>query len=283
MSGTRGWMAVLLLALCVGTAGAAETIEASRADGARTPLRVYAPARSAPCAPLALFSPGLGADERSYAYLVQALADDGWRVVVMGHRESGPKPLHEALREDGIKAGVRAMVTDPALYRDRQLDVDAALRWARRICAPPFVALAGHSMGGVTTMIEAGARDLLGVAGQDRFDAYVVLSPEGPQPVFAPHAWRGVRKPVLMLTGTRDAGVGGDWRWRTEAYADLPPGCAWLGVIDGASHYNFGGIGPGHAEVTPLVVAATRDFLDGARAGACPALHAAAGLRLQHK
>ncbi|HEX7112281.1 MAG TPA: alpha/beta hydrolase [Mizugakiibacter sp.] len=273
-----GW----LLVLGASVAGAAVSVEAPREDGTRTPLRVYAPAQPG-CAPLLLFSPGLGADERAYAYLAEALANDGWRVVVMGHRESGREPLRDTLREDGIKAGVRAMVTDPALYRDRQLDVGAALRWARRTCTPPFVALAGHSMGGVTTMIEAGARDRLGVDGRDRFDAYVVLSPEGPQPVFTEHAWQDVRKPVLMLTGTRDGGVGGDWHWRTQAYAGLPAGCAWLGVIDGAAHFNFGGVGLGHAKVTPLVVATTRAFLDGARAGGCPSLAGAPGLRLEHK
>jgi hypothetical protein len=50
-------------------------------------------------------------------------------------------------------------------------------------------------------MLEAGAINMIAVAsppsGQDRFDAYVALSPEGPGIVFPDRAWRGIHKPML--------------------------------------------------------------------------------------
>ena len=62
-------------------------------------------------------------------------------------------------------------------------------------------------MGAVTVMLEAGAKNIIGVApsaaGLDRFDAYVALSPEGPGIIFSERAWHGIHKPLLVLTGTR--------------------------------------------------------------------------------
>ena len=48
---------------------------------------------------------------------------------------------------------------------------------------------------------------------------------------------------MLLLTGTRDKSLDGDWKSRTIPYDGLPAGCKWLGVIDGATHLNFAGIG----------------------------------------
>jgi pimeloyl-ACP methyl ester carboxylesterase len=275
---------LMILAFAVNARAMISSVEVQRAEGVNTPLRVYTPNHSTTQSlPLILLSPGLGGNESSYGFLAQALADDGWRVIVIGHRESGRAPLRDSIRAKGLKDGVGSMVTDASLYRARQMDVTAALHWGQQFCKPPLIVLAGHSMGGVTTMIEAGAHNLLGLTGQDRFDAYVVLSPEGPQPVFSADAWHGIHKPVLMLTGTRDSGVGGDWHWRVQAYEDLPPGCAWLGIIDNASHFNFGGIGLGHQQITPLIVRSVQEFLNGLRSGQCPTLHPMPGLTLKRK
>jgi len=276
-------LVVALQAVLLGeTSGAAQTIDVRRADGTTTPLRVYAPAY-ATCPPVALISPGLGGSERGFVLLAEALAAVGWLAIVMGHRESGPQPLRAHLRSEGVHAGILTMLTDPALHRYRERDVDAALTWAQRACKAPFLALLGHSMGGVTAMLEAGAHDVLGVGGANRFDAYVAISPEGPGPVFATHAWRDIRKPVLMITGTRDQGIAGDWRWRARAYADLPAGCAWLGVIEGATHFNFADRGLSAATTTRLTTDATLTFLDSVRTGVCPVPRAQAGIGYEHK
>jgi predicted dienelactone hydrolase len=260
----------LLATFTVGTAMGQELVAAPRQDGAQTPLRVYAP--NVPgCPPLALISPGAGGSEDGYKYLAEGLREDGWRAVVMGHQESGMGALRSDLREaGGIKSGLTELVNDPAAYNGRLMDIAAALKWAPGTCNAPFVALLGHSMGARTVMVEAGAKNTLGVKGLDRFDAYVALSPDGPGPMFPKHAWSGVRKPVLMLTGTGDKSLDGDWKTRTIPYDDLPAGCKWLGVIDGATHMNFAGGGfAGSTERLTLVE--TKAFLDGLRTGKCGA------------
>ena len=131
-------------------------------------------------------------------------------------------------------------------------------------------------------MVEAGAKNTLGVKSLDRFDAYVALSPDGPGPMFPKDAWSGIRKPVLMLTGTRDGSLDGDWKTRTIPYDSLPAGCKWLGVIEGASHMNFAGVGfAGTTE--KLTLLETKAFLDGLRGGKCGTPVTADGITLKNK
>ena len=247
-----------------------ELVQAPRADGAQTPLRVYSPSIEG-CTPLALISPGAGGNEDGYSYLAKALRDYGWRAIVMGHRESGGAALRSDIHEaGGIKKGLRQLVDDPQAYEARLMDIAAALKWAGTSCKAPFVALLGHSMGARTVMVEAGAKNKLGVkGGRDRFDAYVAMSPDGPDAMFPEHAWSEIRKPVLVLTGTRDKSMStGGYESRTIPYEEMSAGCKWLGVIDGATHLNFAGVGfAGTTE--KLTLLETKAFLDGLRGGKC--------------
>jgi hypothetical protein len=62
----------------------------------------------------------------------------------------------------------------------------------------------------------------------------------------------------------------------------MPPGCKWLGVIDGASHLNFAGNGLSRKTemLTNQTIAA---FLQGVRAGDCKAPPRVAGIELNVK
>ena len=86
------------------------------------------------CGPLALISPGAGGNEDGYKYLAEALQDDGWRAIVMGHKESGSAALRSDMRKSGIKSGLRELVNDPAAYNARLMDIAAALEWAGTTC-----------------------------------------------------------------------------------------------------------------------------------------------------
>jgi dienelactone hydrolase len=209
---------------------------------------------------------------------------DGWRAIVMGHGESGRAALTSDIREQhGIKRGLRELVDDPKAYDARLMDIAAALRWAGQSCKAPYIALIGHSMGARTVMIEAGAQNKIGVKGQNRFDAYVAMSPDGPDAVFPENAWSGISKPMLILTGTRDKSMQtGDYKSRTVPYESLPAGCKWLGVIDGATHMNFAGVGfAGTTEKLTLLEATA--FLDGLRGGKCGTPVQAAGITVKSK
>jgi len=280
------WLAanfLFVLALAV-ACPAQEAAKVARADGTETPLRVFRPASEGTegCAPLALISPGAGGTENGYAYLAEGLRDRGWLAIVMGHKESGPGKLIGEVTSSGIHGGLVEMVTDPALHRDRLMDVAAALAWAEKQCRRPYKALLGHSMGTDTVMFEAGADNKLGVHGEDRFDAYVTISPSGPGSIFPEHAWSKIRKPLYVLTGTEDKGLQGPWEWRTRPYDDLPAGCKWLGVIGGASHLNFAGIGFAR-KTKQLTIDSVSAFLTDARNGNCSAPPVEAGMQLKSK
>lgn len=268
--GSRNVQLVLgAVGLTLSLSGAAQDlVRVPRGDGGETALRVYSVAKD--CALLAVISPGAGGTEDGYAYLANGLRDGGWLAVVMGHKESGPSTLRKEIRSSGIHGGLKDMVADPKLQRDRMLDLDAALAWSSQRCRGSYKVLLGHSMGSDTVMFEAGAHNKLQVRGQDRFDAYVAISPSGHGSIFMETSWSDIRKPLYVLTGTHDTGLEGAWEWRTEPFHGLPPGCHWLGVIDGASHLNFAGIGIA-AKTEQLTLSSIDEFLASARRNECAA------------
>jgi len=270
---------------------AQQHFSAARADGRSTPLMLYpAVGASAGCAPLALISHGAGGSENGYRYLAQGMARLGYTTVVMGHAESGLPALRAGMLHYGVIPGLTDLVADPNAEQARLLDVGAALAWANSRCRAPFRVLLGHSMGAETVMLEAGAKNIIGVAsppaGQDRFDAYVALSPEGPGILFSGDAWSAIHKPVLILTGTRDQSLKGGPQARQVPWHILPGGishCQWMGVIDGATHMNFAGNGLGAEMVDPLVTQTIDAFLSGVRNHACTLPPAQSGITLQAK
>lgn len=259
---------LLLTASITHAANGGTELMATRSDGAETPLRVYQPAPSSPsssCPPLAILSHGLGGTNSALAYLAEALRADGWLAVVMEHRESGRAFLRDHVSaERGVQSGLLAAIASKSANDARMMDITATLKWANAQCTPPFKVLIGHSMGAATTMLEAGAHNKLGVQGEDRFDAYVPLSPQGPGVTFTEDAWAHIRKPVLLMTGTRDDGTEGNWQWRAQAYKRMSPGCKWLGVIEGAGHMSFSNA---HAfsQTPELVIGLALKFLDSLR------------------
>lgn len=270
------------LALGTSFAYAQEATVAPRADGASTPLMVYEPASSSSCPPLAVLSHGVGSSEKDLAYLAKALSQDGWLAIVMGHRESGKAYMWGNIRANGFKEGLLDAISKKEPYDARMMDIAATLKWADARCQAPFKAMLGHSMGAATVMLEAGARNKLGVVGGNRFDAYVALSPQGPGAIFTDDAWRDIKKPVLVMTGTRDSGTEGTWQWRTETYKRMSSGCKWLGVVDGAGHLNFAETAFSSGTHS-LVNKTALTFLDGIRSGKCSSPAAASGMTLDTK
>lgn len=238
-----------------------ETISLRRADGQSLRIRPY-PAASGTWRGIAILSHGAGGSEEGLGYLAQAMAADGYLAAVIGHNDS-------------------------AAYRGRLMDVAAARAWASARCQGKESVLLGHSMGAATVMMEAGARNGVGAAGADAFDAYVALSPQGVGSLFPAGAWSRIHRPVLSITGTRDTAPGGapggaSWQRRTEPFAGMSPGCKWLAVIDGATHLDFGGRG-GAPLVEDLTVQTIRAFLRGMRFGNCAAPSPTRGIELQVK
>jgi predicted dienelactone hydrolase len=271
----------LLCAVFTSSAKGQELFKILRHDGAQVPIRVFSPTQQA-CPPLALISPGAGGTANTMKYLAEALRKDGWLAVVIGHKESGPDALRENARELGLRKGLLELTADAGAYEDRFADISAALTWAGGRCKPRFVALLGHSMGAATVMLEAGAKNKLGLSARDRFDTYVAMSPQGPGSIFPTEAWWDIKKPMLVLTGTRDKELEGTWKSRTLPYADMPGGCKWLGVIEGATHMNFAGVGFAR-KTEALTIRITTSFLDNLRGGRCGTPPAERGMLVESK
>jgi dienelactone hydrolase len=156
---------------------AAQSLKLLRADRQQIPAQAYLP--DAACKGVAVISHGAGGSEKGYAYLGEALAARGWLAVVPAHQESGTRVLGRSLLRHKPNEALTQMVTDSAAYRSRLEEIGLAKDWARQRCAQGEAVLLGHSMGAATTMIEAGAENLVGVRGERRFDRYVAMSPQG--------------------------------------------------------------------------------------------------------
>ncbi|HUX34457.1 MAG TPA: hypothetical protein VMV51_11370 [Gemmatimonadaceae bacterium] len=278
------WMAAAPAALLFVAAPASgqQAVSFPRQDGHTVPATVYAPA-VATCLGVAILSPGAGGSEKGLAYLGKAMSAQGYLAVVVGHQESGLRALRQHMRGRGLQGGLAALITDASAYEGRFMDIAAAKQWADTRCTGRESILLGHSMGAATVMIAAGAANKLGVRGSTRFDVYVALSPQGVSTIFPEHAWQGITSPVLMMTGTRDEELGGlSWKTRTQPFDDMPAGCKWLGVVDNATHGDFGGNGttPG---VKAIVARTVRAFLSGVRGHDCGAPPSEPGITLRAK
>lgn len=257
------YVCVALLAIGATGIACAQALITLRREDQKTLLIAAYPSVSTTCQGIAVISPGAGGSEKGYRYLGDALAAMGYLAVVPGHPESGRDALRERLRTNGLRGGLAELITDPEAYRARFMDIAAARGWAKGKCKASESLLIGHSMGAATAMMEAGARNKLGVQRADAFSAYIVLSPQGAGAIFPDGAWSDIHKPVLLLTGTNDQELGGaSWQTRTEPFLNMPPGCKWQGVIDGASHMNFAGSGSSR-KTEALTIQTISAFLSG--------------------
>ena len=234
----------VILALFAVSIAAQQPDGPTRQDGKPVQIKVYAPPAGDICLGIAIISPGAGGSESGYAYLGQALSSLRYLTVVVGHQESGLQALKQQIQGQGLRDGLARLITDPRAYEGRFMDIAAAKHWAAQHCNAGEAILLGHSMGAATTMIEAGAKNKLGLSVADAFDIYIALSPQGSGSIFPVGAWQGISKPLLSITGTKDDELGGgSWETRREPFENMAPGCKWFAVIEGATHMNLAGHG----------------------------------------
>lgn len=253
----------------------------TRSDNKSVPMQVYL-ANDDQCAATAIISHGAGSSENGYEYLAEFLRKQHWLVLVVGHKESGSAILTPLIEKQGLLAALGQIITTPSAYQARFMDINAAREWAKDKCSSSFTVLIGHSMGAATALIEAGAKNKLGLTGKDSFDAYVAMSPQGVGTIFVADAWKDIKKPVLLLTGTKDNELNGSWESRKDAFASMPAGCKWLGVIEGATHMSFAKADMA-GRVESLVNKTTLAFLNGVTTQKCTVPDVSNGLTLQAK
>ncbi|MBW8635764.1 hypothetical protein K1W69_01085 [Hoeflea sp. WL0058] len=252
----------VVLAMTTTGAFAAFESEFPRADGKMVPVKIYQ-GSSDPCPPLLVISHSFGGSKNASSNIAEAADEAGFRVIVMEHTESGREAFREIVEGANSRQDFRDAIGSQERHQARFLDLDAIWDKVTRICIPPFSVLAGQSMGAQTTMMEAGAVATIGRFGADRFDAYVALSPQGVGTQFEEDAWRNVKKPVLMITGTRDNGEDGAYENRLTAFEGLPPGFKRIVVIDNATNRDISGHGAN--SVRDLIPQVVIEFLDNVR------------------
>ncbi len=228
---------IILLCLVTVPAHAAQVVKMPRLDGQVTPLKLYGDWKTRDCPATIILSHGLGGNENGLAYIGKAFARKGLRAVVVGHRESSLRYLKKFFPGRDLSD----LVTEPSLYTARHDDLTAAIKYVNQYCHPRPFLLGGHSMGAATTMIEAGASANVLFEGEDRFDAYIAISPQGVGWRFDEGAWDGIRKSVLMITGTEDHGKDGNYMSRFSAFEELPIGRKRFAIIPKATHKDLGG------------------------------------------
>jgi predicted dienelactone hydrolase len=240
------------LALASASDGAVRelVVEAGERD---LPVRVYLPPSGAQAAPVVLFSHGLGGSRAGSAYLGKHWSARGYAAVFLQHPGSDEAIWQGVAPEDRLEALEDAAT--PRNFMNRAEDVgrvlDALETWTAKASGHELsgrldlarVGMSGHSFGALTTQAVSGQS--VPLAG-DRFvdarvRAAVVMSPGKPRRGSVEDAFREVKIPWLLMTGTHDdAPIGGATAaTRLAVFPALPAGHKYELVLDGAEHSAF--------------------------------------------
>jgi predicted dienelactone hydrolase len=158
----------------------------------------------------------------------------------------------ERLRRGNFQAGGGA----PEKIADRVRDVTAVIDALDQVEAlvPSLkgkldrdrIGVGGHSYGACVSMLIGGATiefkgETKGFA-DPRVKCVLPISAAGTGEYgLTKDSWKGLTKPALFITGTRDVRPGHEVGWRREPFDSAPPGDKFFLNIEGATHFHFGG------------------------------------------
>lgn len=247
----------------------ATTVDETWTDSARqrelpVRLRWPDPALHTGPRPVLLFSHGLGGTREGGAVWGQAWAAAGFVVVHLQHAGSDLEALRSATTRFADRRALRTLA-GPAQLLARLRDVGFALEEIGRrhragqdhwgSVRPGQAGLAGHSFGAHTTLGMAGQHypQFDGV-NEPRLASFIALSPALPVLGDAQQAFERLTRPLLSITGTRDAdvvGTGATPARRRAVFDALPPGGKAQLVLQDADHMTLGGQNGRAAEIVP--------------------------------
>ncbi|MDH3510856.1 MAG: hypothetical protein OER85_08345 [Gammaproteobacteria bacterium] len=235
-------------------------------------LRVLYP-ESAGIFPLVVFSPGMFCFPQMYDRITSHWASHGYIVVVLNHLDS---PNLGKIKPEYLAKLLSSRIRDMSFVLDAVDDIEASidLQIDRQ-----RTAVAGHSFGGMITMIKSGlylqADQYIypGETADRRFTAAVVMSGVGQMKQMRDDAFDGLSGPLMATGGTLDTGNVGDgvehpWEWRMTGFTMSPPGDKYSVALENADHY-LGGLicrdnrgGEADPEGVAIDRAMTTAFLD---------------------
>ncbi len=247
------------------------------------PYRLYVPAPLDGACPVILVSHGIGGSREAMPYLGRCLAENGSVALHLQHAGTDSSVWQGANSLQEVYRSQRKAMWDADAARHRFQDVPFAVRELTRLHREGSLAgrldltcigMAGHSYGGVSTMVAAGQR--MGPGAQWSFKepsirAGLVMSPNVPiQGGDLAVLYRDIEIPLFHITGTEDGNaVPGNKefhpRQRTIPYEMLTIPDQYLLVLDGAGHNAFSGLEHGpHAHGKEMETRYTRAVQDGA-------------------
>lgn len=238
-------------------------------------FRLHYPVTDGPL-PVVVYSHGAMCSPVNYDAVTRFWAAHGYAVLAPYHLDAMDNP--RKLQPGDLPLLLSARVRDLSFALDALDAVEARAELGGRL-ERGRAAVAGHSFGGMITMIKSGLRlkpgeyRYPGPTADPRYVAAVVMSGVGPMTQMADDAFAGLTGPLLATGGTLDEGNIGSgeifpWQWRMSAYRLAPPGDKYEVVLDRGDHY-LGGLicrpdrgGPPDAGGLQIIQAETLAFLD---------------------
>ncbi len=224
-----------------------------RERGRTLPIRIYLP-ESKTESGLILFSHGLGGSRRSFSYLAEAWAAQGFCTVFIQHPGSdedilagvAEERVAEVMREVAGRRNFTLRIADIPAVLDQleEWTNDSEHRLHGRI-GTERVGIAGHSFGAMTAQALGGQRFGFGIGrahfADDRVAAALMLSPSPPISGTSRLAFGRVDTPWMLITGTEDyskiAGV--EAEQRRDVFRHLPAGGKYELVLMSAEHHSY--------------------------------------------
>lgn len=247
------WSAAASGSLAAWRAPAAEVQDEAWRDGRREraiPVRLRWPEGDASCA-LVLHSHGLGGSRDGGDVWGRAWQQAGFAVMHLQHAGSDTEVLRGgmgSLRAAASAEQLRARVADMQFAVDEitQRVQQGQPGWSRvRLDA---LGASGHSFGAVTVQALAGQRFPVRNANiaEPRLKAFIAFSPSPGRAASPSHAFGGIARPFLAVTGSLDGDPMGSAMSaadRAGVYEALPSGQRALLWLAGADHMTFSGNG----------------------------------------
>ncbi len=229
-----------------------DAADADAADGLptdrRLPLSIVFPQQGGPY-PLIVLSHGTFSSPQYYERIMFHWAGQGYVVITPQHVDAnfGVQPSGYAT----MQAVTMTRVADMSQVLDELGSIEQQLpALAGKIDHDHYIA-AGHSIGTQVAMLVTGMKYRTGFdgsvvqAGENRYDALVLISDPGKMRLMPLELWRASTVPTFMATGTDDYGLMGQRGAAAEAQSEILSAGAAVAryrlLLDGGDHY-FGGL-----------------------------------------
>ena len=221
-------------------------------------FRIVGPTKGGPY-PLLVISHGMYGSETGLDPLVQYWASRGYVIIQPTHDDS-LRYADAETRRKAFSGSLDNIASAPQRPKDIKLILDSLDEIAKLVPAlskridRTKLGMGGHSFGAWTTQMVSGM-SFRGAAPNkdDRFQAFLVISPQGMGPGVNEASYKTMKGPMMMISGDKDAGRGFDDPkvYRRHAFDHAAPGDKSLVWLKDAAH-NFGGInGQGARLINP--------------------------------